>query len=206
MNSIPRHVDAILAEYKGVRDEILQLNDQLFTVLGSSLALNVAVLGWLFSKSNPGDFYCLPTIGIVILFVGNSILLNRNRLAHRLSLFQKYFIETRLPDILGARVYSKYRDVYQAVWLARWAERLADSGTYVLLSLSGVNLIILIWFGLSPLLGASPTKIDWGQSINFFGAAVLVAAQERFLKIMTDYRAVEAAMRQIAHASGLTSR
>ena len=99
MTRHPPNIDAILAEYRAVRDEILQLNGQLFAVLGSSLTLNVAILGWLFTRTDPARFFGLPTVGILMLFVGNSILLNRNRLAHRLALFQKYFIETRLPDI-----------------------------------------------------------------------------------------------------------
>ena len=203
MTRHPPNIDAILAEYRAVRDEILQLNGQLFAVLGSSLTLNVAILGWLFTRTDPARFFGLPTVGILMLFVGNSILLNRNRLAHRLALFQKYFIETRLPDICWGRVYFEYRNQYPAFGFSRWAERLADSGTYVLLSASGVNLVIVLVFGLSPLLGSSPTQIDLLQSTNFAGASVLVVAQECFRRILTDYRPVEVAMCKIARKTGL---
>lgn len=183
----PRKIDVILAEYRSVRDEIMQLNGQLFTVIGSSLTLNVAVLGWLFARDEPAEFFGFPTVRIFILFVGNSILLNRNRVAHRLALFQKYFIETRLPAICWGRVYFEYRKYYQGGRFGPWAERLADSGTYVLFSASVINLVILLYFGFSPLFESSPTQIDWFQSINFVVAAAFVGAQDCFRRYMTHY-------------------
>ena len=76
--------DAALAEYASVRSEIQQLNGQMFAILSSSIAGNIAILGWFFAKDHRSDFYFLPTVGIFLLFWGNFILLNRNRLAHRL--------------------------------------------------------------------------------------------------------------------------
>jgi HEPN domain-containing protein len=55
--------EVVLAEYKAVRDEILQLNAQLFAILAGSLTADVTVLGWLFVKAKPSALFFLPTIG-----------------------------------------------------------------------------------------------------------------------------------------------
>jgi hypothetical protein len=81
--------DAILAEYRSVRAEIEQLNGQLFAVLTTVLIIDITILGWFFTRDEPANYYMIPTIGILMLFFGSLVLLNRNRLSHRLALFQK---------------------------------------------------------------------------------------------------------------------
>lgn len=199
-------VDALLAEYRTVRDEIEQLNGQAFTVLSSSLALNVAVLGWLFGRERSSEFFALPTVGILLLLCGTIILLNRNRLAHRLALFQKYFIESRIPDICWGRVYFEYRESYPtAGFVTRCAERLAESGVYVLIGAGLVNLCILVILGLRPFFESASTDIDWAQVANFAISLALVVLQICFARLMTNYRAIDVTMCRLAKQSGLTS-
>jgi tripartite-type tricarboxylate transporter receptor subunit TctC len=95
--------DAILAEYKSVRSEIEQLNGQIFLVFGSSLTANLTILGWFFTQQPPKPY--ILVIGVAVLFFGSLILLIRNRVAHRLALFQRYFIETKIPEIRWSRIY-----------------------------------------------------------------------------------------------------
>jgi hypothetical protein len=198
-------IDAVLAEYRSVRNEIEQLNGQVFAVLSSSLALNVAVLGWLFGKERSSEFFALPTVGILFLLCGTIILLNRNRLAHRLAFFQKYFIESRIPDICWGRVYFEYRECYPtAGFFTRCAERLAESGAYVLIAAGTVNIGILVILGLRPLFGSAPTDIDWVQVVNFAIALLLLSLQICFKRMMTEYRPIDATMQRLAKQSGLT--
>jgi len=198
-------IDAVLAEYASIRSEIQQLNGQVFAVLSSSLAANIAVLGWFFGKDNPHEFFPLPTVGILLLLGGTIILLNRNRLAHRLALFQKYFIESRIPDICWGRVYFEYRNRYpRSNLVPRLAERLAESGADVLLATSVINVCVIIFVGLRPFFEAGSTVIDWWQVANFVIALVLLSLQLCFGRVMTDYRAIDVTMRRIANKCGLT--
>jgi hypothetical protein len=199
-------IDAVLAEYRSVRNEIEQLNGQVFTVLSSSLALNVAVLGWMFGKERSPEFFILPTVGILLLLCGTIILLNRNRLSHRLALFQQYFIESRMPDICWGRVYFEYRELYpKAGFVTGFTERVAESGANVLIAAGLVNVCILVILGLRPFFESAPTDIDWVQVANFAIALVLVGLQICFARIMTNYRAIDVTMRRLAEQSGLTS-
>jgi hypothetical protein len=197
--------DAVLAEYRSVRNEIEQANGQVFTVLSSSLALNMVVLGWLFGKERSSEFFALPTIGILLLLCGTIILLNRNRGAHRLAYFQKYFIESRIPDICWARIYFEYRVRYPiAGFDTGFAERLAESGAYVLIAAGMVNIVILAILGLLPLVKSGSTDIDWVQVANFAIALVLIGLQIRFVRVMVDYRPIDATIRRLAEQTGLT--
>lgn len=87
--------DAALAEHRSVRAEIEQLNGQLFTVLSTALTLDITILGSFFTREDPSKYFVIRTIGIILLFFGSVLLLTRNRLAHRVAFFQKYFIEPR---------------------------------------------------------------------------------------------------------------
>jgi len=204
--------EAVLAEYSAVRAEIEQLNGQIFSVLSGSLALDLSVLGWLFG--GPGDpraRYFLPTVGILFLMAGNYILLNRNRGAHRLALFQKHFVEPRLPDICWGRVYFEYRTRYSETsktWakkrLESMAERLANSGSWVLVGASALNIVILAILGLAPYFASSPAVVDRAQLANFVVASALVASEVFLLPFMTDYKKVEEIMKGLAKEAGLT--
>lgn len=146
-------IDAIIAEYSAIRDEILQLNNQIFVAFTSSLGLNATVLGWMFSKNNPVDHIHLIAIGAFVLLLGNALSLNKNRLAHRLAYYQKFFIEERLPDIQWARAYFNYRDVYQKRKnhqehdvLISLPERIAESSTLLIVSVQILNAVVAVIF------------------------------------------------------------
>jgi len=198
--------EPLLSEYASVRSEIQQLNGQVFAVLSSSISINIIILGWFFGKSNPSEFYALPTLGIFILFWGNIIMLNRNRLAHRLALFQKYFIESRMPDICWGRVYFKYRLKYpKSSIISGLAERLSESGTYMFFGVSVVNVIALAYIGLKPFFMDGSTVLDKTQVINFLIAILFSILQLCFNRLMTDYRPIDVIMRRISRQSGLTN-
>lgn len=204
---------AVLAEYANVRGEIQQLNGQVFAILSSSIAADIAVLGWLSAKDAPYDYFLLPTFGILLLLAGSVILLNRNRLGHRLALFQKYFIESRVPDICWSRVYFEYRKREKGQATGGWSkalltalgERLAESGAYVLLGLSVVNVIVSALIGLAPCLSGSSTDIDWSQVVNLLLAILLVYLEWCFCRKLTNYDVIENMMKSIAQDSGLPS-
>ena len=206
MSSVRSNKEVILAEYGSVRSEIQQLNGQVFTALSSSLALNIAVLGWLIGKSNPSQFFTLPTVGVFLLLMGNLILLNRNRVAHRLAIFQKYFIESRLPDLCWSRVGFEYRKRYPKTILVNLCERLADSATFILLLAGIINLLVLIVIGLIPVFTSESVTIDWLQIANFAFASVLVALQEVFRRLFTNYKSVDETFQKLANECGLTKQ
>ena len=140
----PPSQDAVLKEYSATRNEILQLNSQVFAILTSGLGLDIVIIGWIFvSKSPPKDFWYLPIFGIVILFLTNLVLLSKNRLAHRLALFQKYFIEERIPDICWARVYFAYRKEYPLGISNKVFERISEGSTIVVLIVQIINLLFM---------------------------------------------------------------
>jgi len=206
MDHFRTHRDAILAEYATVRGEIQQLNGQVFSVLCSSLALDIAVLGWLFGKSNPCQFYFLGTVGIILLLMGNLVLLNRNRLAHRLAFFQMYFIEPRLPDLCWGRVWFEYRERYPKAILFGLSERLADSATLILLIASILNLLVLAFLGILPFLAGEPVIIDRLQIVNLAFAAILVGLQIPLQRLFTNYEPVKGTLQQLANECGLNNR
>lgn len=184
--------EAALAEYKAIRSEIEQLNGQIFATISSSLTLNLAILGFFLEKAPTS--YVLPTVGIILLFFGNLILLNRNRGAHRLAYFQKYFIESRIPDICWGRVYFAYRPEYdkRKTILTDLSERLAESGTWLLVFSALINVIVLIYFGyVSKTLGP-------GEGINFFVACVMLGLQLFCTIVMTNYDPIDQTMRALA--------
>lgn len=206
MNALKYDKEVILAEYASVRSEIQQFNGQVFSVLCSSLALNIAVLGWLIGKSNPLQFYLLPTLGIFLLLMGDVMLLNRNRLAHRLALFQKHFIESRLPDFCWSRVYFEYRNRYPKNLLVKLSERLADSAAFILLFAGIINLFVLIILGLIPVFKRESVTIDGPQIANFVMAVVLVGLQDVFRRLFTNYKIVDKTLEELANERGLINR
>jgi hypothetical protein len=159
-------------------------------------------LGWLFGKESPRQFCRLPTVGVFLLVLANIVLLNRNRLAHRLALFQRYFLEPRLPGTCWATVYFAYRDrVLVAKGLASWVEKLTDSAFLLIVGL--VNLVVLVVVGFLPY--TPGTSIDWLQVSNF-GVAVALLAVGWYLRArLVDYGMIDRTMQDLAKERGLTS-
>lgn len=182
--------EAVLAEYKAVRSEIEQLNGQGFATIGSSLGLNLTILVWFFGRAP--TTYALPTIGIVLLFFGSLVLVNRIRLAHRLAYFQKYFIETRVPDICWARVYFEYRAEYKkkGIILANIEERLAESGARILFFASALNIAILIYFLFE--------NTNAGAGFNLVVSLCVLLVQGLLSLRMTIYEPIGQIMRDLA--------
>jgi len=209
-NSNMPYKEAIISEYANVRAEILQLNGQIFTILTGSLALNLTILGWMFSKDDPSKYLYLPTIGVITLFVGCLMLLNRNRLAHRLAIFQKEFIENRIPDICWGRVYFQYRDEYskqeKGLFSSRfssWSERIAESGVYVLSVIQFVNLIIFVLYAILPWITSGSTKADWLKVANLLVMVIVLIIEYVVAKRMTDYSAIFKAMNKVLNSSSM---
>jgi hypothetical protein len=196
--------EVILAEYAAMRAEILQLNGQIVTIFAGTLTLDVSVLGWFFSKDAPGGAIALPTIGIFFLALGSTVLTNRLRLAHRLGMFQRYFIEPKLPGITWATVYFQYRDeLRKASGASTWGERLTESA--FLLGVGVVNLAVLVVDGARPFWTAARVEPDPWKVFNIAAAGALLGAGWWLRARFRDYTVSDAAMRQIAERSGLTS-
>jgi hypothetical protein len=79
--------------------------------------------------------------------------LTRDRLAHRLAFFQKFFIEKSLPDIYWARAYPKYRNKFKKIGGAfeNCVERLANSNLTVLVTAQVINFFIFGYCAIEPL-------------------------------------------------------
>jgi hypothetical protein len=217
--------ESILAEYRSIRSEIEQLNGQIFLVFTGSLTANVTIMGWFFTQEKRNPY--ILTIGIAILLLGSLLLLNRNRLAHRLAIFQKYFIESRITDICWSRVYFEYRyrtDPWSTARnpphitrLFRWifwilGERLADATSWILFWIGAINgAILFVWtrkyFSLN--LGClrvwnivvAPQTIpipDCLQVWNITAAFAILAVQGSFTWAMPKYEDIDNVMYNLA--------
>ena len=102
--------NAVIAEYETTRSEIVQLNKQRFSIVVATLVFNMTILGWVFERTDPTEYYWLPLFASVVLFVGLLFSFNRGSLAHRLATFQEVFIESRLSGIRWCGIYCKYVD------------------------------------------------------------------------------------------------
>ena len=181
----PHSKEAALAEYSSISNEILQLNSQIFTVLTSGLGLNILIIGWMFT-SDPFNLWYLPLVGIGLLSITNILLLNINRLAHRLAIFQKYFIEDRLPDICWARVGFAYRELYEYKGLQVLYERIAQNRFLLILLTQFVNLLLVVFFKFEPI------------SIPIIVIVLLLGVgQWLLMKSMTNYKSIEEAFKKV---------
>jgi hypothetical protein len=195
--------DEVLAEYGAMRAEVLQLNSQIITIFVGTLTLDISVLGWFFANDDLGAFYVLPTIGVFFLVLGSTVLTNRLRLAHRLGMFQKYFIEPRLPGITWATVYFRYREQLRLKkGVSTWGERLTESG--FLLGVGLINLGILAFNGLRPYWTAKAVTVDSLQTLNFVAACTLIGIGWFLRRQFRDYSVTDQTMRQISEERGLT--
>ena len=142
--------EQILAEYSSVRTEIIQLNGQAFAIVTGSLALNFVILGAMFSSQKPlNDLLFLPLIALLVLAAGTIFLAHKIRAAHRLALFQKHFIENRLPEIKWGQVYFRYRETFDRKYknpFDRLPERFVNVQNFVLFVAQIIDSIILITF------------------------------------------------------------
>jgi hypothetical protein len=194
--------DAVLAEYRSVRAEIEQLNGQLFAAWSAALTLDMTILGWFFTRDDPSRYFLIPTVGNILLFLAAIIVLNRNRLAHRLAYFQRYLIEPRVPDICWARVYFRYRDLTQPS--KAFSERLADSAVNLLVFAATINVVILWIFGVVPYVPGQRVQFTW-RLVNVAVAITFLWLPLYLRRVMTDYRAIERAMLKISEETGLTT-
>ncbi len=184
---------AIIAEYKEVRKEILQINAQIFTILTSGIGLILTIDGWIFISKTiriieeiKQNWY-IPLFSITLLAFINVIILHRNRLAHRLALFQKYFIERRIPDICWARVYFTYRDNYQQSLL----ERISDNSFFILILIQVFHLGLSYWL--------KPDSMWNGIFL------VVIIIQCIIKNFFNDFVEIENTFREIALRSGIFS-
>jgi len=193
---MPLDTNAILSEFSATRNEILQLNGQIFVAFSSALALNATILGWLFSKEIPADHLYLATVGAFVLLLGNMLSLNRNRLAHRLAYFQRFFIEKKLPEIQWARAYFEYRDIFKDNktkhhWFVALSERIAECGTALVVSLQILNIVIVIVLAVG---SGYPIKMVFPVLL----CVVFIIATRLIGRAMIDYKAIEKAMEMAA--------
>lgn len=205
-DNLPADKNAIIAEYVNIRAEILQLNGQGFTILTVSLGLNMSVIGWMFSKTDPSQYIYLLTIGVIIGFVGCLLLLNKNRLAHRLAYFQEFFIESRIPDICWARVGFMYRDKYKEISQKRfssWSERIAESGVYTITVAQIVNIIIFLFYAVLPWFKSDSTIIDWFKVVNGIIILIILWIQYYAMKNMVGYKTIKKAMNEVYKETSL---
>jgi hypothetical protein len=189
--------EAMLAEYSAMRAEVLQLNSQIVTIFAGTLTLDVSVLGWMFVKDVPQSYWVFPTVGIFFLALGSVVITNRLRLAHRIGMFQKHFIEPRLPGIQWASVYFEYRELLrQDGGASTWGERLTES--WFLLGVGFVNLLILAFNGLGPYFANPRVVIDRWKLANFVAACALLAIGFWLRHTFRNYTVSDDAMTKIA--------
>jgi hypothetical protein len=160
-NITPADNSAIISEYNNIRAEILNLNEQFLKILIGSVGINLTILGWLFSNKDQGEnIFSLLTICVFILFFSCMLLVNRDRLAHRLAIFQELFIEKRIPAISWGRVYPQYKDAFGNNWKSLLVERFAKSGVITLILLQVLYVIIFIYYAIMPWFKYNSKQID----------------------------------------------
>jgi hypothetical protein len=81
---------------------------------------------------------------------------------------------------------------------------LADSAVYMLVFAACINLTVLIGFGIGPIVWHQRVQITW-RLVNLAVAITFTFLPLWFLKVMTDYSAIEATMKKLANESGLKS-
>jgi hypothetical protein len=197
-------IDPVLAEYAAVRREIEQLNKEIFLIMSASLSLDFVALGWLFNSRVEFHFsYVILTIATLSLVTGDFLLLARNRSAHRLALFQKYFIEPRLPEIYWGRVYFEYRSEYKKDKGGEWGERLALSASNVLLAAILLNVAALLLIGLRPRFTSDQVVADSLQIGNFVFAVLLLVVDLCNRRVLEDPNKMKSTMEAVAKKWGL---
>jgi hypothetical protein len=181
----------IREEYVAIRAEILQLNEQAFTLVGASLALNFVILGFGLRRHGVSDLEpIIPFIGVFILLVSNVLLSHKIRMAHRLAYYQKHFIEPVLPGVRWARIGSLFRKNFDSRhnrFVISIAERFVLVQTAVVTAAQIVNIFVM-------LLGTK--SITWYLLVSI--TAVLLAVEVVLLRIINNYQPIDAGFAEIA--------
>jgi glucose uptake protein GlcU len=176
--------EKILAEYSSVRSEILQLNGQAFAIVTGSLTLNFAILGAMFSSQNPlEDLLVLSLIAMLILAAGTILLAHKIRAAHRLTFFQKHFIENRIPEVMWGKIYFKYRTIFDREYknpFDRLSERFVNAQNFVLIIAQFIDFVILIKY-----------RETSEHTIFIISAVIIVILQCLFLKKINNYKSMK---------------
>jgi len=133
--------DLKIAEYNAIRNEILQLNSQIYNTFYGTILFVVTVFGWYY-KNNLESSIMLYLFLFLILLIGNIVVINRNRLAHRLALVIRYFIEEKNTDLQWSTVYFEYRKLKKERFDFIY-ERLADIILSIFLLITFILLVFL---------------------------------------------------------------
>lgn len=180
--------EQLLEEYKSIRSEIQQLNGEAFTIVTGSLAANLALLGVAFSSSrSPESLKLVPLLGFFALFIGTVFIAHKIRMAHRLGLFLKIFVQPNLDGIQWPGVYFSYRLLFDAQRSRKYElllERFANVQTAVLFGFQILNLVVLVL---------------WSEAfaLAMFGLALLVW-EVSLVNAIGDYKSIEATLTQVA--------
>ncbi len=200
----------VLEEYKVVRAEALQLNAQIYLAFSASILLGFSAIGWLFGQDKLQLHHLLaPLFSIIILSVGDFIVLQRNRLAHRLALFCKLFIEPKLPDIKWSNTYFLYRKVYKSDsflenFLSPLVERIAEGMHIVIVLLQHVFILFTVLL-CGGLIGHGEsidiiTYKAWSLVVILIEIFVIWFVQHPIYRIMVKYKPIEQAFSLIKKA------
>ena len=188
----------IREEFSTIRDEILQLNSQAFALVGGSLTINFTIIGFGINKHGTKNIDpMLPFIGILLLVASNILIAHKIRMAHRLALFIKYYIEPSLEGIKWADVYFDYRKKFNLEhnWFVRHiAERFVDTQTSVLCIAQFVNVLIL--------LNCSGTI---GKYLLAISAAILLIFQIILLRTINNCKSMESIFKLLLDGSDSAS-
>lgn len=186
--------DNIREEYIALRAEILQLNSQAFALVSGSLTINFTILGFGLSKTKLIEIDPLiPFFGALVLVTANILIAHKVRVAHRLALYQKYFIEPNMPGIRWAKVGYMFREYFKKKQgiLSEMTERFHLIQTTVLFVPQMINAAVIF-------LCHPPSKYN---GIVFSITLLLMFIQMVLLKHIGKYKLMEEVFRELAKQS-----
>jgi hypothetical protein len=178
--------EQLLEEYKSIRSEIQQLNGEAFTIVTGSLTANLALLG-VAHAAHPPVRSRSQYLAFFALFIGTVFIAHKIRMAHRLGLFLKIFVQPNLEGIQWPGVYFSYRLLFDAQRSSKYElllERFANVQTAVLFGFQILNLVVLVL---------------WSEAFALatFGLALLVW-EVSLVNAIGDYKRIEATLTQVA--------
>jgi hypothetical protein len=205
----------ILAEYSSIRDEILQLNSQAFVTITGSLTINFTILGAMFSNverilsnNNPlQELIFLPFIGFMVLILGNILLSHKIRIAHRLALFVKYFIEEKNKNIRWSRTYFDFKEKYdkkKGKFVASITERFVEVQALILVIAQLINIVIIIYF----LMNFYYKKILNLSLHNIILVALIISLIIEFslLRMLNNYKPYKEIFKELSEEKSITQQ
>jgi hypothetical protein len=173
-------------EYSRTREEIDQLNGQAFATLTGSLAVSLAILGAFFTSTRPREeLVALPFLAFLALAVGSLVLAHKIRMAHRLALFLKYFVQPTIPQLKWPDTYFKFRELFKHKHpglLASFPERFVEVQNSALVAAQFAAIGFTVYFGSRWLAGAS---------------GIILFVQLVLLRRINDYDAMEAVFKSM---------